>query len=133
MRTFIIATVFSAVASFTVLTNAAGTMMLMGQNLGHQYWCTVPSTDVTNAPTWATERDNPPVSVREAVRLATKGLAETLGDVKDWHRQDIVLQEWPVKGYWVYEITFGGPSPGSVMTVVVLMNGHVICPKLGKK
>jgi hypothetical protein len=121
---------------------AGGAMMFSGDVLGHQYFCVVRSEDITNAPAWSAGRDNPPVSVREAARLATKSLAETLGDLKGWSRSEITLHEWPAVGYWIYQIKFEGPSytmpntrlnSESVMTVVVLMNGQVICPKPNKQ
>ena len=114
-------------------------MSYYGNVLGQPYKTDVRSSDITNAPAWSFQTENPPVSVREATQLAAKSLTETLGSLKNWNRQDITLMEWP-EGYWIYRIDFQGPlyslqtnlpsmKSESSLTVFVLMNGKVICPK----
>jgi hypothetical protein len=120
------------------------TIMFSGDVQGNQYISVVRSADATNAPRWSADRGNPPVAVGEAARLAAKGLAKTLGDLAGWSRGDITLHEWPGsgRGYWFYQIEFQGPTytrsntqfkSGSKLTVLVLMNGRVICPKPAKE
>lgn len=122
----------------TVALPVGAVMMFSGDVMGHQCESVVRWADVTNAPIWSASRGNPPVSVRDAARLAAKSMAESLGDLKGWSQGDITLHEWPGKGYWTYQIKFDGPAytiPNSTLksqsqaTVVVLMNGQVFCPK----
>lgn len=111
---------------------------ISGNVMGRHYSATIGPSDVANTPKWSFETENPPVSVREAVRLARKSLADTVGDLKDWTTERVSLAKLP-EGYWVYEIEFDGPSYRahqdelvsfrSAMGVYVLMNGRAICPQ----
>jgi hypothetical protein len=112
-------------------------MMVSGNVQGRQYQTSVRISDFTNVPVWTRQEANPPISVREALRLATKGLSKTVGDLKGWHRGNISLIEMS-KERWVYQVEYRGPSyqnpkynftSDSSVIVFVLMNGRVICPK----
>lgn len=128
----------------------AGEMRISGDVKGHNYETIVHISDVTNAPIWSPERDNPPLAVRDAERLARKGLARTVWDLKGWTRDEITLLEYPIPfrdpalpsaGYWIYSFHFFGPgypapkedkyaaTYGSQLTVIVLMNGKAVCPE----
>ena len=124
------------------ISRNAGSMWTSGDVLGQNYMTKVSLSDVTNAPVWATNQDNPPLSMRQAERLATKALAKTLGNVTGWERADqiFVLWEYPGslgQGYWIYEFQFRGPtyqnSNGSTsqssLTFFVMMSGKVVGPE----
>ena len=121
----------------------AGTMWASGDVMGRSYETTLLLSDVTNAPVWAANQDNPPLSVRKAERLATKSLAGTLGSLNGWKRaNDITLCEYlEGQGYWIYQFQFDGPTyqlpngstSRSLLTVFVMMNGKVVGPQPWKR
>ncbi|MDB6034705.1 MAG: hypothetical protein JWM16_5043 [Verrucomicrobiales bacterium] len=106
--------------------------------MGEDYSTELLGPAVYQAPQWAPEQENPPISVRAAERAATKALQEIVGDLKDWKRQDITLQQWSDSGHWIYRFSFNGPSypskrgtgqSTSSVLVFVLMNGQAVGPK----
>jgi len=127
-------------SQLTAPISTGWTMSISASISGSNYWANIGPSDVTNGPTWSL-KGNPPVSVGDAVRLATKSLADSLGDLEGWHRGNITLEELS-KGYWAYDINFVGdpykvPGSGSdelnfnsSVTVCVFMDGHAVCPKV---
>jgi hypothetical protein len=75
--------------------NGAWSMSAYGDVMGQKYTTDIRSSDLINTPAWSLKDENPPVSVREAARLAKKSLTENLGNLKGWSRSDITLKEWP--------------------------------------
>jgi hypothetical protein len=118
-------------------------MMYGGDVSGKAYQTVLRSSDFPEAPMWSLHTENPPVSVKKAVTLATQALTEVTGNVKGWSLQDITLIKSP-GSYWIYKIDFQGPiykshSPSPIgfgqssqsqsgLVVYVLMNGRVISP-----
>jgi hypothetical protein len=119
-------------------------MMYGGDVSGEAYQTVLRSSDFPDAPTWSFHSENPPVSVKEAVKLATEALTNVLGNHDGWSLQDITLMKSP-GDYWIYKVDFLGPiykphSPStfgfgkqaqskSSLVVFVLMDGHVVFPK----
>jgi len=116
-----------------------GTSMgIFGSVEGHQYVTNLRDSDVAATPTWSANGERPPVSAGEAVKLARNALAKALGDISHWNPSGVTLEEWPSGGHWIYKVGFDGPTYripnaptkfGSVMTIVVLMNGDALVPK----
>ena len=89
-------------------------------------------------PAWPAGQDNPPLSARSAIDIASKELAELLPDGKDWRLYEVTLR--PIEDRWVYLVQFleplrgngGGQQLSSGFEVVVLMNGVAVMPRISK-
>lgn len=88
------------------------------------------------APSWHPSHGNPPLSISAAQNAATRMLAKTIADPKEWKLKEITLRQ-PLgsfdevpEGIWIYHFTFNGPKANgrvnSLITIVVLMNGKVV-------
>jgi hypothetical protein len=113
----------------------AGVMMSGGDINGKNYMTIIHFSDITNAPIWATNEDNPPLAVRRAEQLAVKALGDSVGSKSEWTPDSITLKHGG-KGHWVYQIQlFGAPTNmppdewKSGVTVFVTMSGKVFLPK----
>lgn len=118
-----------------------GVMTSSGNINGQSYETIIHISDITNAPVWLTNQDDPPLAVRSAVRLAQKTLAASLGDISEWRSGNITLMDFS-HGHWLYQVPFSGPtylSPDksateeSDVTVFVTMSGKVFGPELWPK
>ena len=94
--------------------------------------------DLQATPAWPAGQDNPPLSARTAIDIATKQLATLLPDGKDWRLYEVTLR--PIEERWVYLVQFleplrgngGGQQLSSGFEVVVLMNGVAVMPRISK-
>jgi hypothetical protein len=94
--------------------------------------------DLQATPAWPAGEDNPPLSARTAIDIATKQLATLLPDGKDWRLYEVTLR--PIADRWVYLVQFleplrgngGGQQLSSGFEVVVLMNGVAVMPRISK-
>src|SRR5205085_6896163 len=102
---------------------------------GKKYEFHIPDQDLQKTPSWPAGQENPPLSPRRAIDIATKQLGTLLPDGKDWRLYEITLR--PIENHWVYLVQFLEPLKGdgagkqlsSGFQVVVLMNGTAINPQ----
>jgi hypothetical protein len=103
-----------------------------------QYWVTIPREALDKSPSWNDDADNPPLSARKAIKLATQMKDSLVKDSKDfkWVLSTASLE--PVgddKWFWLinFEAQFqGGLLDGHphFLRLVVLMDGTVIKPQV---
>ena len=102
---------------------------------GKKYESHISDADLQKTPAWPANEDNPPLSARRAVDVASKYLATLLPNGKDWRLDRITLK--PIDNRWVYLVEFLEPVRGngpaqqtsSGFQIVVLMNGVVVTPR----
>src|SRR5262250_2682437 len=63
--------------------------------------------DLQATPAWPANEDNPPLSPRSAIDIASKQLATLLPNGKDWRLFEITLR--PIDNRWIYLIQFLEP------------------------
>jgi len=100
----------------------------------------VPAADFAQVPPWVPDKDSPPLPISRAVGVARKALK---ADHPDWTESESLL--WSVQlqqvqsadspNRWFYVLMFrrmvaGHPLPLGEATIVVLMNGTVVEPKI---
>lgn len=104
---------------------------------GKKYEFRIPDQDLQNAPAWAPNQDNPPLSPRRAIDAAKNEIAMLLPDGQDWRLYEVTLR--PIDtNHWVYLVQFLEPLRGngngqqlsSGFQVVVLMNGVAVMPRV---
>jgi hypothetical protein len=94
--------------------------------------------DLQAGPTWAANQENPPLSPKRAIDIASKELATLLPNGKDWRLYEVTLR--PIDDHWVYLVQFleplrsnaGGQQLSSGFEIVVLMNGTAVMPRISK-
>jgi hypothetical protein len=106
-------------------------------NLQYIY-ITISDAALSRSPAWKPEAANPPVSAREAIRLASGKKPRILPDTKNfkWQLESVrLLSAGDSKWYWVVEYQ-EHPRPGVMLDgvpgmcrFVVLMDGTVLEPK----
>jgi hypothetical protein len=128
------------------MLGALATLLLMcvdiqGSETRASYLSTVMDEDVKKTPSWDKHVENPPLSARKAIKLATDLRMMLVKDSDDWQWRFKGLtliannsSETPDKWYWM--ATFqASPAPGHglagmppSLSVYVLMDGTVIKP-----
>lgn len=103
---------------------------------GKKYEFHIADQDLEKTPAWPANQENPPLSPRRAIDIATKQLASILPNGKDWRLYEVTLR--PVGDRWVYLVQFLEPLRGdanngrqlsSGFQLVVLMNGTAVSPR----
>ena len=102
---------------------------------GKKYEFRIPYQDLQNTPAWPAGQENPPLSARRAIDIASKQLAVLLPNGKDWRLYEVTLRS--VENRWVYLVGFLEPLRGdgagrqlsSGFQIVVLMNGVAVMPR----
>jgi hypothetical protein len=101
---------------------------------GKKYEFHITDADLQKTPDWAPSQENPPLSPRRAMDIASKYLATLLPNGKDWRLDRVSLR--PIGGRWIYLVEFleplrgdGGGQLSSGFQVVVLMNGVAVTPR----
>jgi hypothetical protein len=104
---------------------------------GSKYEFHISDQDLQATPTWLPNQDNPPLSARRAIDIATNQLVSLLPDGKDWRLYEVTLR--PIDNRWVYLVQFleplrsaGGQQLSSGFEIVVLMNGVAVMPHISK-
>src|SRR5215831_14963027 len=105
---------------------------------GTRYEFHLTDQDLQASPAWPADQDNPPLSPRRAIDIASKQLAELLPNGKDWRLYEVTLR--PIDNYWVYLVQFleplrstgAGQQESSGFEIVVLMNGVAVMPRISK-
>ena len=104
---------------------------------GSKYEFHISDQDLQATPAWLPNQDNPPLSARRAIDIATKQLASLLPDGKDWRLHEVTLRS--IDNHWVYLVQFleplrnaGGQQLSSGFEIVVLMNGVAVMPHISK-
>ena len=102
---------------------------------GKKYEFRISDQDLQKTPAWPAGQENPPLSPRRAIDIASKELATLLPNGKDWRLHDVTLR--PVDNHWIYLVNFLEPlRPGAAeqlstgFQVVVLMNGTAVTPQV---
>jgi hypothetical protein len=105
---------------------------------GNVQYITITDAALSRSPAWKAEAANPPVSAREAIRLAGGQKARILRGTKDWNwrlESVMLLTAGDSKWYWVVEYQ-EHPRPGlmldgvpGICRFVILMDGTVIEPQ----
>ena len=103
---------------------------------GKKYEFHIANQDLQKTPAWPATQENPPLSPRRAIDIASKQLAALLPNGKDWRLYSITLR--PMDDRWIYLVDFLEPLRGdntvqqvsSSFQIVVLMNGVAITPKV---
>lgn len=104
-----------------------------GEHDGKQFEFTVTTRLLENCPEWLSEQENPPLSARRALAIASDYLPRLVTNAEAWKAGDIRLR--PVRDKWVYVVEFSERREGvkTPFSIVVLMNGEVVEPKITKR
>lgn len=102
----------------------------------------VPGKDFSQLPEWDPEKDPLPYPISRAVRVARKAVKAEHSDWRDdetllWSLQLQQAQSAEYPRRWFYTFMFrrmiaDQPFPRGEATVLVLMNGSVVTPKVGR-
>jgi len=102
---------------------------------GKKYEFHISDQDFQKTPAWAPGQENPPLSVRRAIDIATRQITTILPNGKDWRLYEVTLR--PIENRWVYLVQFLEPLRGAAdrqlsagFQVVVLMSGQPVTPKV---
>jgi hypothetical protein len=99
---------------------------------GKAYDVNLSDDDIQKTPAWKQDDENPPLSARRAVRLATK-MKDSLGkDAKQLEFGGLALEQFSGRWYWTVRFA-GDPENDRMMAphlfLVVLMDGTVPKPE----
>jgi hypothetical protein len=102
---------------------------------GKTYVFRISDGDLQKTPTWTPTQENPPLSPRRAIDVATRQLSALLPNGKDWRLHAVTLR--PIADRWIYLVEFleplredGAAQLSSGFQLVVLMNGLAVTPKV---
>jgi hypothetical protein len=103
---------------------------------GKKYEFRIPDQDLQKTPAWPPAQENPPLSARRAIEIATSQLAALLPNGRDWRLYDVTLR--PIENRWIYLVSFLEPLRGDGagqqvskgFQIVVLMNGVAVKPRV---
>lgn len=129
-------------ADWTVLSNINALELLREPSSGFKIEITEEAIQKT--PAWRDENDNPPISVRRAIRLADGLRDKLVKDTTEWRwrlETASLVPWWPdlPSGRWFWEIRYhaynegGYTGPSNDLNLVVLMDGSVIQPVRHKR
>lgn len=138
----------TAFIAFALLGQAdsdeAEVAQLFGQAFGKKYIVTVTDAAIQNTPDWDDDAENPPVSAKKAMKLATvmKDSLVKDSDKFKWEMRSLSLMEIKDKWLWVAHLQAMENGPLSsepvaaseghkdphYLSLVVLMDGSVIKP-----
>jgi len=120
--------------AMALLAAQADTMFTV-QYGGKTYEFRIADQDLQRTPAWQAGQENPPLSARRAIDIATKQLATLLPNGKDWRLYAVTLR--PIENRWVYLVDFleplrdgAGQQLSAGFQVVVLMNGAAVAPRV---
>src|SRR5262245_5045785 len=77
---------------------------------GKKYEFHITDQDLQRTPAWPAGQENPPLSPRRAVEIASKQLATILPGGKDWRLYEVTLR--PIENRWIYLVEFLEPLRG---------------------
>jgi hypothetical protein len=103
---------------------------------GKKYVSRITDQDLQKTPAWPAGQENPPLSPRRAIDVASKYLATLLPNGKDWRLHQVTLR--PIDNRWIYLVEFLEPLRGdgagqqlsAGFQIVVLMNGVAVAPRV---
>ena len=131
--------VFTALAltAIAAIAGEVGGMTAGGKADGKQFTFSVTAADVKNAPAWSLDSPNPPLSPRQAQRIAQAQLEKFVRDPKQWHVREVCLMDFGDHVHWVYTVRFEREYPPDLAVygadyfdIPVLMSGGVFTPKV---
>lgn len=136
MRVAIIAGFFFC-AALAVAAGEVGGMSPSGKADGKQFFFKVTDTDVKNAPPWALDAPNPPLSPRRAQEIARKQLDGFVREPSKWYFHEVTLVDFGDHIHWLYVVRFEREYPPDMAVygadhfeIPVLMNGSIFQPKI---
>jgi hypothetical protein len=103
---------------------------------GKKYEFHIPAEDLQKTPAWPPGQENPPLSPRRAIEIASNQLGTLLPNGKDWRLFEVMLR--PIDNRWIYLVEFLEPLRGNDAAqqtatgfqIVVLMNGVAVMPRI---
>lgn len=101
---------------------------------GQNYYYRLYMKDFESSPKWIPTEKEPPLSIGEAIRSATRALAELLGDaetVGGAQIQAVELRKLSRIDHWYYDVQFtdvGKSRKWSPFSIVVRMDGVALSP-----
>jgi hypothetical protein len=125
---------FCVVISVAVTPTLEASGRVCFGNVGSEKYQTSLSLDATlRSSQWNSDDDNPPVSARKAIKLATAALKTVAHDTSDWRwsLDSISLEHDSDQDKWFWEANFYAPGSGrsqDYLVIFVLMDGSVIKP-----
>jgi hypothetical protein len=137
---------FLAIPILFLFASSGLSQVFYSYAFGKRYCCEISRESLAKSPSWDTTTDNPPLSPGKAVRLANALKDKFVKDSRDfkWHliSADLENDWWSgedagKKWWWSvkYEahVRVGGESGiPNHLTLIVLMDGTVIEPKITK-
>jgi hypothetical protein len=118
----------------TALIFAQAEMIFTIEYGGKKYEFRISDADLQKTPDWPPSQEQPPLSPRRAMDIASNYLATLLPNGKDWRLDRISLK--PIGDRWIYMVEFleplrrdGGDQLSSGFQVIVLMNGVAVIPR----
>jgi hypothetical protein len=125
----------SSLFLIATLTAAQDQISFTMEYAGKKYEFIVSDQDLQKTPAWAPGQENPPLSARRAIDIATKQIATVLPNGKDWRLHAVTLR--PIENRWIYLVEFLEPlregqlsQQSTGFQVVVLMNGSAVVPRV---
>jgi hypothetical protein len=120
----------------TALLGAQAETTFTVEYAGKKYEFRIPDADLEKTPAWAPGQENPPLSARRAIDVATRQLSTLLPNGKNWRLHAVTLRA--IDNHWIYLVEFleplrgdgGGQQVSAGFQVVVLMNGAAVTPRV---
>jgi len=103
---------------------------------GKSFYVEISDEDLLKSPPWKSDAENPPISARRAIDLATQQQKMLVKDSKGRKWRFVTADLYPDSSVdrWYWEVTFAidtrpeDLSPQENLRVVVLMDGKVLKP-----
>jgi hypothetical protein len=103
---------------------------------GKTYQFRISDEDLQKTPVWQPGQENPPLSARRAINLATQQITSLLPNGKNWRVYAVTLR--PIEDRWIYLVDFLEPLRNDGVAqqlsagfqTVILMNGIAVTPRV---
>jgi hypothetical protein len=132
MRTFVIV-IFMAFA-IHIRADVVESYYVGGLAGGKEFNSKITRGQLLKTPIWRLQDNEPPLSPRQADKLATAKFHELLKDTTLYQRDSISLEDMGDGLHWIYVVAFyyHGPlvGPPPYLQIMVLMDGTVVKPKV---
>lgn len=126
--------VTSIVVASVLANPTPGDLQIGSYGNGKQYTVSVSKDMLEKSPRWMEPDENPPISARRAIELATAMKDSLVKDSDSWKWKLRSASLEPIDGHWFWEISFEGKFDGFLegrppnLRLVVLMDGTVVKP-----
>jgi len=116
------------------LTTVSVEHMISWDVLGKHYKISIDERMVSSSPSWnRPDAKQPPLSIKEALRISEKSLLKYVDDPKQWRVDTVALRSIGKKSKWYYLISWHPQWSGYIgdgIYIAVLMNGVPVEPKV---